>query len=115
MFELTIEKKADIIWVNLFGKLVNPDDAIQLEEKIAINLTEEKNNLIFNLKELNYINSSGLNCLIKLFTRSRNLGGDAIICNMNESVKNLVLITKLNTVFSIAEKISDIDEYIKNK
>ena len=34
------EKKADIIWVNLFSKLVNPDDAIQLEEKIAIDRHE---------------------------------------------------------------------------
>ena len=115
MFELTIEKKANIIWVNLFGKLIDPDDAAQLEEKLGAELNKNTNNLIFNLKELHYINSSGLNCLIKLFTRSRNLGGDAIICNMNESVQNLVLITKLNTVFSIVENISNIDEYIKNK
>ena len=115
MFELKIEKKSNIIWVNLIGKLVNPDDAIHLENQINNELSETINNLILNLKDLEYINSSGLNSLIKLFTRSRNLGGDATICNMNQSVKNLVLVTKLNTVFTITENIKSIDEYINNK
>ena len=115
MFEQNIEKKSNVIWVNLIGKLVNPDDALQLENEVADNLSELSNNLILNLKELEYINSSGLNSLIKLFTRARNLGGDATICNMNQSVKNLVLVTKLNTVFTITENINNIDEYLNNK
>jgi anti-sigma B factor antagonist len=115
MFEFKIEKKSNVIWVNLLGKLVNPDDASQLENSVAENLTDSSNSLILNLKELEYINSSGLNSLIKLFTRSRNLGGDATICNMNQSVKNLVLVTKLNTVFTITDSINNIDEYLNNK
>ena len=115
MFEFNFENKSNVIWVDLKGKLVNPDDADLFENKIAENLSELTNILILNLKDLDYINSSGLNSLIKLFTRTRNLSGDATICNMNQSVKNLVLVTKLNTVFTITENIDNIDEYLNNK
>ena len=83
MFEFNFENKSNVIWVNLKGKLVNPEDADLFENKIAENLSELTNILILNLKDLDYINSSGLNSLIKLFTRARNLSGDATICNMN--------------------------------
>ena len=115
MFDFKIEEKSNVIWVDLSGKLVSPEDADKLENKIIDSLSDISNNLILNLKELDYINSSGLNSLIKLFTRSRNLGGDATICNMNQSVKSLVLVTKLNTVFTITENINNIDEYLNSK
>ena len=35
--------------------------------------------------------------------------------NMNQSVKSLVLVTKLNTVFTITENINNIDEYLNSK
>ena len=84
MFEFNFEKKSNAIWVNLKGKLVNPEDSDQFENKIAENLSELTNILILNLKDLDYVNSSGLNSLIKLFTRARNLKESRLFSKLTE-------------------------------
>lgn len=49
------------------------------------------------------MNSSGLNTLIQLLTKTRNSGGETVIYNMNKKINELLLITKLNTLFKIVE------------
>ena len=49
------------------------------------------------------MNSSGLNVLIQLLTKTRNNGGESVIFNVNKKITELLIITKLNTLFKIAE------------
>ena len=60
-------------------------------------------NFIIDLNNLTYINSSGLNSLINILTKSRNAGGDTMLCSINDKISKLFLITKLNTLFTITE------------
>jgi len=48
------------------------------------------------------MNSSGLNTLIQLLTKARVAGGEAVLYNMNKKINELILITKLHTLFKIA-------------
>lgn len=47
------------------------------------------------------MNSSGLNTLIQLLTKARVGGGEAVLFNLNKKINELILITKLNTLFKI--------------
>mgnify|MGYP001802035832 FL=1 len=56
---------------------------------------------VIDLSDLQHINSSGLGVLITLLTKARKKGGELMLANPSSYIKNLLLITKLNTIFEI--------------
>ena len=89
--------------VKLSGRLMDEMSGKLMVEELNTYLDQGKFNFIMNLKELEYINSSGLNNLVNLLTKSRSKGGDVILSNLSDKVKNLFIVTKLNTVFTVTE------------
>ncbi len=86
----------------LSGKILNSWDAKHLKEEIeTLAHTPELDNVIFVLSELTYMTSSGLNCLLFCLTKLRNNAKELTLCEVSEKVENLLIITKLNTVFSV--------------
>jgi anti-sigma B factor antagonist len=63
--------------------------------------------LILDLEKLIYLNSTGINFFVRLCTRTRNIGKEMFIANMNGTVKNLFEITKLDKVFSMADSVEE--------
>jgi anti-anti-sigma factor len=57
--------------------------------------------VVLDMGELQYMNSTGLNILINVLTRTRNAGGDTLIAAVSHSVRQLFVVTKLDTVFTI--------------
>jgi len=53
------------------------------------------------------MNSTGLSILINLFTQTRNRGGELVITNIPEKINNLLVITKLNSIFNIEDTVED--------
>jgi anti-sigma B factor antagonist len=47
------------------------------------------------------MNSTGLNSLLTILTRARKAGGEAFICCVPENIKSLMLITRLNNIFTV--------------
>ena len=112
MFEIKIEKKSNHIWVDLIGKLINEDDAKILSDQIMSNISKTHSKVIFNLSDLEYINSSGFNNILKVLTSTRNLGGETILCNANSLIEKLLITTKLNTIFSVQSNIENLDDFL---
>jgi len=93
--------------INLSGKGLAEEDFKPLM-KTAMDLIQNHSpNLILNLEEMEIINSLGLNTLIKIFTKTRNLGGEMYIVNISSKINQVLLLTKLNTVLNIAKSIDD--------
>ena len=89
------------IQILVVDNLMNP-----LENQAIIKVVENKikeNNLeyIVDLSKMDYMNSNGLTFLISILTRARNAGGDVAIANLSESIKKILLITRLQSAFSI--------------
>ncbi len=92
----------EIITLHLEGKLMSKEEAetlIEHVEELSNDVESMKVNL--DLSNLEYMNSSGLSVLISILTKVRNTGGEAIISNVSNKIKELLIITKLNTVFTI--------------
>ena len=75
---------------------------IIIEDKIKENHLE----YIIDLNKMDYMNSNGLTFLISILTRARNSGGDVAIANLSDSIKKILLITRLQTAFSIHESVN---------
>lgn len=103
VFDFTISKEGNHAVISLEGNLIEKGQALQLLEK-AEELTQENcNKWAIDLEKLIYMNSSGLNTLIQLLTKARVAGGEAVLFNMNKKINELILITKLHTLFKVAD------------
>lgn len=87
------------------GELIDRNQANDLMKEIEELVSKEDNKFVINLAELKYLNSSGLNVLINILTKARKSGGDVAICNVNEKINELLLITKLNNVFNVSDSV----------
>ncbi len=89
--------------VHLQGRLIEQDSATEMMQQVNNQLDNGVKLLAINLAKLEYINSSGLNCLVNLLTKSRSKGGDMALYNLSDKIKSLFIVTKLNTVFNVVE------------
>ena len=103
VFDFTISKQSNYAIISLEGNLIEKGQALQLLEQATALTTEGCNKWAIDLEKLIYMNSSGLNTLIQLLTKARVAGGEAVLFNMNKKINELILITKLHTLFKVAD------------
>lgn len=107
VLDYKITEKNNIQILVLKGELIDKNQATDLLKNVDELLVAGKNKLLIDLSDLKYINSSGLNVLIQLLTKTRTGGGESVIYNVSKKVNELLIITKLNTLFKIAETKED--------
>ena len=56
-------------------------------------------NLVVNMSEVGFIDSTGLSTLIHGLKRSRNMNGDLKLCGLQQSVRMIFELTRLDKVF----------------
>lgn len=100
-----LKNNTNILIINVEGSILQKTDSEELTEFIESNIAKEINNIILNLAKLDYMNSTGINVLISYLTKLRNSGGELIITNVSKKVEQLLLITKLLSVFTVEESI----------
>ncbi len=99
-FEYSFNPKTFTLYFK--GKLLEHSqalDVLKLLDEYAQN--KKIQHLHIDLSELEYINSSGLNILLQILTKVRKSGFDVYLINISEKVKQLLIVTKLNSVFNI--------------
>ncbi len=97
------EIKSNALILHIAGDLIGEDNSAQVIT--AVNEAIELKVLIcvINISELRYINSSGIGVLITILTKFRNKGGEVYLMQPSESVKKLLVITKLNSIFQVVQ------------
>jgi len=110
-----IDKVEDKVYVLKMDKLINEYEFRELKEEVEeLLLDDEGLTFIVDMKTLKYLNSSGLNFLIRLLTMSRNHDGDTLVINVSDQILNLLIITKIKSLFSFFNSMEDALEYIAN-
>jgi len=107
VFDYTISKNGHYAVIGLSGNLIEKSQATALLQKVEELAAENCSRWAIDLEKLIYMNSSGLNTLIQLLTKARVAGGEAVLYNMNKKINELILITKLHTLFKVAEDETD--------
>jgi anti-sigma B factor antagonist len=104
-FSFDIKREEAILLISLKGNLMNKEQAQPMVNDIEHHRNEGVNNIIISLGDMEYMNSTGLNVLINIFTQTRNKGGEVIITNIPEKINQLLVITKLNSIFNTQETV----------
>ena len=105
----------NITIISLSGDLIDPDQANDLLSDVDVYVRSKSLLIVLDLAGLNYVNSSGLNVLIKILTKVRKAGGEVSIINVNKKINDLLVITKLNSVFNICNNLEEASELLRNK
>jgi anti-sigma B factor antagonist len=90
------------------GDLIGEDNGSQLVGAVNDAVSHKLLTCIIDISELRYINSSGIGVLITILTKFRNKGGEVYLMNPSESVKKLLVITKLNAIFQVIKSEEEI-------
>lgn len=94
-------EKEGVVILDISGGLVVGDPASALRDKLRQLLTEGRRNVILNLAGVEYIDSTGLGALVVCFTSVRKASGRLALLNLNRRQIELLVLTKLSTVFEI--------------
>lgn len=89
--------------VDISGRIVLGEESAAVRDLVSDLLSKGHKNILFNLGDVNYIDSSGLGNMVGSFTSVRKQGGELKLLNLTSKVQELMLITRLYTVFDIMD------------
>lgn len=99
--DLQQRDREDVTILDLNGRLTVGSEASAFREKVASLVAAGIRNVVVNLKHVDYIDSTGLGALVMAATSLRKNGGVMKLVNLNRRNVELLVMTKLATVFEI--------------
>ena len=87
------------------GKIMGRPDATMLHDQLHDFIKQGKLKVVIDLKDVDWMNSTGLGILIAGLTTLRNNRGDLKLANVTEKIQSLLTITKLITVFEAHDSV----------
>ncbi len=114
-FSFEIIQIANIAVVRLHGKIMTDLDLEEIAKESKKWVEKNSCQVIFNLSELMYINSSGINFFMRTLTKARINNGELIFCNVQGNVSTLFKIAKLNEIYTIYPSEEEAVNHFKNK
>ena len=102
----TIEKYGAVV-IELKGNVMGGPEAQEFSDTLHKLINDDKKNVIVDLAETKFMNSSGLGMLISVYTTMKNGGGSMKLANATEKIESLLVITKLITVFEHYTTVED--------
>ena len=97
----TYREAGGITVVDLGGRITLGEGSALLRKTIRELLEDRRSNIILNLADVDYIDSSGIGELVSAFTGVRNRGGTLKLLQLTKKVHDLLQLTKLFTVFDV--------------
>ena len=110
--EFTTTEKNGITVLHLSGKIMGGPEATQINEKINQLIDSDNKKIVIDLINVDWMNSSGLGILIGAVTVLKSSDGILCLINVSDRIKNLLKITKLNTVFEIYDNFDEAEAAI---
>src|SRR6188474_1920521 len=95
------EIKEGILIISVEGNLLGETSNAPVMELLKKNLDEGNKKVLFNLSGMQFINSTGLGMLLTAVSKTRNAGGEMVLCSLPEQMRKLLHMTKLGGAFIV--------------
>ena len=100
-FEIHQREREGIVILDLKGRLVVGEAASQLRDDMLALAAAGQHRVVLNLKGVDFIDSTGLGAMVICFTTLKKAGGALKLCNLAEREIELLVLTKLTSVFEL--------------
>lgn len=107
----TINERYNCILIEFNGDLMGGPDASKFNDDLHDLIEKDQKEVVADLSNVKFMNSSGLGILIGGLTTMRNAGGDLRIAGADKRIESLLMVTKLLTVFN---SYRTVDEAVKS-
>jgi anti-sigma B factor antagonist len=109
--KVKIDERYNAAIIELSGNLIGGENVTLFRNKLYELIDEKKKNIVVDMTDVKFINSTGIGILISGFTTLKNAGGDLKLANITTNVNSVLVITKLVQVFHIFD---NVDEAVKS-
>ena len=101
------EAIGDVYVVRLSGQLMGGPDADSVRETILSILNEGYKKILIDLKDVSWVNSTGLGILMSAHITATQNGGIVKLMRISRRIDSIFMVTRLNTVFQVFDKEED--------
>ncbi len=101
-------------------KIVQPSgildglNANQLRRDISDLVENGANIVLVDFQDITFMNSAGLGALVSILKKVRSLGAELFICSLNEQVKIIFELTKMDLIFKPFANRNEVEQAVKN-
>jgi anti-sigma B factor antagonist len=100
--------KGDVAIVVISGDItLSKGGDVILKDKIQSLLQQGYRKLLLDMGNVSYVDSAGLGQLVQVYATTSHLGGSLKLLNLTKRLKDLLVLTKLLTVFDTYESEDD--------
>jgi len=99
--EIAQREHEGIVVLDLKGRITLGAESSALRDKVRALNDAGSHNVVLNLADVDYIDSTGLGALVMCATTLRKTQGNMKLLNLNRRTCELLVMTKLATVFEI--------------
>jgi anti-sigma B factor antagonist len=97
-----VSQKGEVTLVEVEGQLI-VGNRQELKQQVLDRLQGGDRKFVVDFASTGYIDSSGLGVLVSLSKKIREQGGELRLSSLNEDLRTLFELTKLDTLFRIAD------------
>lgn len=99
--EVNIRYQENVVIVDLKGKLVWGRERLVLKETISQLLEKERKDILLNLSEVKYMDSSGIGELVSSYRAVKQAGGRLKIVHLSNRIYTTLTIMRLLPIFEV--------------
>lgn len=99
--EMREEVKNQVLILHLEGELMGGEESKTFQDRIYEAIRQGQVNIVVNMADIKWMNSSGLGILMAGLTTLRGSEGDLRLAEVPDRVKRPIEITKLNQVLAM--------------
>jgi len=104
--QLTTRYLGDVAIVDCVGRILLGEESAAIRQHVKALLAESPN-IVLNLAQVTYVDSSGVGALTALYTSAQSAHGSIKLAGLTTRVRDLLQITKLVTIFEIYDTPAD--------
>ncbi len=93
--------KGEIGIIDVHGNLVGEQETAALQQAIMELLNQHCRRLVLDFKDVGFVNSTGLGGLISAHASAVRRGSQLLLCNINNGVGSLLVITGLDKILTV--------------
>lgn len=105
--KIKVTERYEAVVLELKGNVMGGDDTKEFNELLHKMIDGNKKNIIVDLSDVKFMNSSGLGMLIGGLTTMKKANGNLKLARVTDKIESLLIITKLITIFEFYESVEE--------
>jgi anti-sigma B factor antagonist len=99
--------EGDVMVVTVTGDITLNGGDVQVKDKVQSLLQQDQRKIVLDLGGVAYVDSAGLGQLVQAYATVKNKGGALKLANLGKKLRDLLVVTKLLTVFDCYDSDSE--------